>query len=207
MESIGFNKTVFGYNPKQVDEAVDKLMSDIEQKDAQIAKYGEKFKELNDKLEALDKQQIAERAIIADMMISARQDAMKMLDLARGEADMIASDAKHNAESVIANAELESIRMTSVAENEVDAIRRRIHEEYAQTEMDMRDIAESARHAKDQMIMMFEASEGRIAQLMDNVRQLLPEAGSGAKRITEGAPYEDDYIVVDLDGGEGKDEQ
>ena len=186
MENIGFKRVVFGYNPKQVDEAVDCLIADVEEKDAQIARYGEKFEKLNEQLEALEKRQTAERALIADMMISARQDAAMMLDIAREEADMIAAEAKQSAEGIVTDAQQESERITTGAENEADAVRRRVHEGYAQTEMDIRDMIESARYAKEQLQLMFEASEDRVAQMLEAVRKMLPEAGDTAKLLTEG---------------------
>ena len=203
MENMEFKRVAFGgYSAKQVDETVARLMRDIGKKDEQIAEYGAKFKELYEKIENMENQQVAERALVADMIISARQEAETirgtarldaetiigeahqeaetMVGTARNEADGIASDAKNNAESILSEAQRESEQIKTKTKHEAGAIRRQILNEYAQFETDMNGIAESYRFAKEQLRTMFDSSETRIVQVMNNVRQMLPEADDSA---------------------------
>ena len=83
MENITLKRVAFGYSPKQVDGVIDRLISDIEHKDEQLARFGKKFKELSNNLEDMERQQILERALIADIMISARKEAEMTLSNAR----------------------------------------------------------------------------------------------------------------------------
>jgi len=178
MENMEFKKVFLGYSPKQVDETISRLTADIEQKDEKLAVYGEKFKELDEKLENLESLQLAERAMIADMMITARQDSERILGIAQSEADNISADAKDSAELIVTEAWKVSERIKADSENEAGAIRRQIRNGYSQFESDMNSIAETARIAREQLQTMFETSENRIMQTIKSVQQMLPETES-----------------------------
>ena len=195
MENIGFTRSARGYNPKQVDVTIDRLIDEIKQKDAQLAQYGEKFRKMSVRLDDLDKQHSAEYKLIADAMIVARQDAERVLELAREEAVRIESGARNDAENIVTGARDESRRIITTAENDAASIRRRICEEYTQTETDMNAIAQSAIHIKERLMKMFGFVEERVTQVSGDVRQLLEDAERRARASAADKSGEGDYAA------------
>ena len=181
MMEIGFKRVSLGYNPEEVDRTIDKLIAENKQKDMQIEEYKAKFQELDARFDALDKQQIADRTLIANTMIAARQDAGRVLEHAKNEADRIVGEASDQAKGIVEEANQEAKRIVTGAEAIADEINNRINNEYMQTKSVLLGITESTRDAKAELIQMFEASENRLLEMLDNVGQMLPETAVQAE--------------------------
>ena len=177
---IGFKRASLGYNPEEVDKVIDKFIAERKLKDMQLEEHRAKIQELESRFESLEKQQVADRTLIADTMIAARQDAGKVLGLAQNEADRIVSEANDRAKTIISDAHQESTRIITEAGKVESEIHHRINSEYLTIKTAVLGVAESSRSAKTQLTQMFETSESTLIKMLDNLQLMLPETASAS---------------------------
>ena len=183
---IGFNRASLGYNPEEVDQVIDKFLTEGKEKDLQIEEFKTKYNELQARFEALEKQQNADRTHIANTMIAARQDAVKILEQAKNDADSAANEASGRAETIIAQAHQEAKRIISEAGKVADDIHNRTINDFAQTEAVVLKLAEASRKAKAELTGMFESTESGLMQMLENIRQMLPEPAAATAENPSG---------------------
>jgi cell division septum initiation protein DivIVA len=136
---LAFSRKAFGgYDPKEVDQTVDRLKTRIETQDRwnenMRRAYEDKLREVYAYVRQIESERNAERLQIAEVMTVARTDAAKVMEQARGEVDKLAkraweeaahilSTAQKTAELTVADARQEAQAMLNAAGQEAEAMR------------------------------------------------------------------------------------
>jgi DivIVA domain-containing protein len=143
---IAFSKKAFGgYDPKEVDETVDKLivqLRELEMKNRdqsdKLAGYRKQLGEAANYLKCVDEARKTERLQIAEVMTVARTDAAKVMEQTHEEVDKLAKRAweetayilfaaQKTAGLAVADAEREAQAILDAARREAEAVRVETH--------------------------------------------------------------------------------
>jgi cell division septum initiation protein DivIVA len=154
---LAFARRAFGgYDPKEVDQTVDRLTARLEALDRKNGEmhreYEERLREVYAYVRQIEAERDAERLQIAEVMTAARADAANVMEQTRGKAEKLAkraweeaervlSSAQKTAELTVAGAEREAQAMLADARQEAEAVR-------AQTQALLRQFSGFALSAK-----------------------------------------------------------
>jgi DivIVA domain-containing protein len=136
---LAFSRKAFGgYDPKEVDQALDRLKARIETQDRRNENmrraYEDKLREVYAYVRQIEAERDAERLQIAEVMTVARTDAAKVTEQARGDVDKLAkwawaeaarvlSTAQETAELTVADASRDAQAMLADARQEAEDVR------------------------------------------------------------------------------------